>query len=1253
MIILLLGEPPVEDLRDALVEHERDQGERDGQEVLPPRQRHQVHDRVELGDDGGREGGRGGDAAGNVHRGVAVEHLEEVVPAAHGVGAQHLAPDGGDEGEGAGLGGLASRDVVEAVRSGAERRVGATPDGGARLRPEPAVLVTLERVLVLGGHLAEVDALEAGGDLAPETRAVGLDLRDLALQGAQRGPDLLVLDVEVVDVGHPAHVARLHTVLVGPAEVHELVRGAGGVRERDVAALLVEVAHEDHAGAEVKGGQDAGNDQPGLEDGVRKVAVEPPIARHDGLLGRTRLRGHDVVVGGLAREGHRRTAVGHEVEEQNLERLDGRQRPDENGEREVHDLADVGAEQEGDELLDVGVDGAARLDGVDDGAEVVVQQNHVGSALGDVSAVDAHGNTNVRGLERRGVVHAVASHGREVALALERLHNDDLVLRLGAAEDGDARRVGVDDAVGQVLPEVVVVDVHVAALEDASGLVAQVVELVEEANLLGNGGRSRLLVAGDHDDAHAGLDAGLHRAFHAEAGRVEAADAAEHDQGRRAVVAAVEEPPQPLLRVLALLEQLDVLVSEREDADQEDPESPGAEVEVGLVQRLELRLRRGGFARSPVDGALVALTAQGHAAALEEHVGGALERGDVSEALLAVGKVHVAEEVGLFELVHGAHHLAAGVERHIEGLDDRVVIVGGVGLVDGGPKATLGGRDDQRALGHVAHGLPLVVRLVLLHPRAVGVEVGGEHARLDLVGGGSADAGRADVVRDVVERALLVGALEQLGLDVVSEVLRLEHATVGVEAHGGVEGELLAHPGAVLVVEDGHGGGGHLALGEGAGLVTANYGTAPQSLNGGELPNVGVALGHVLGAHRKRDGDDHGQTLGDRGDGEADGQKDDGENAVGVGPRRVLVAGHNGDDDDGNQDADGNDANDAAKAVEAGLEGSLVVAHRGLLELLGDAPDLSLHAGADDDALGRPGNNRSGGEAEIAGERRADLRDLEETHVGGNGVTHLQNDHVAGDDVLGVDDVLLAVANDRGGGRGDGGQLLQSVGSRLLHVGRHGGVDVGDEDDEDALDVVAEHDAADGSREQHDDDEVGKLAEVHTPDRVLLGRLQNVLAVYAAVNVALGGGEALGEAVQAELVHDLLDRGSCMPRRAAGRVLLVHLIGRFLDDGIVLLAHELDHVVGGHAGLREPGGNLHLDVVGEVGERLVCDRLRYGSGDGVHGLDRVEPLGSEGAGAVAVRLGVDRDAEAIMAAVTGIGGVTSHFRAVSLTNHME
>ena len=103
---------------------------------------------------------------------------------------------------------------------------------------------------------------------------------------------------------------------------------------------------------------------------------------------------------------------------------------------------------EADVAHQVVVERAAELDGLDDRREVVVGEDHHRGLLGDLGAGDAHGDADVGLLERRRVVHAVAGHGHDVALALQDVDEADLVLGRDAGDDADVVDLAIDLVVG-------------------------------------------------------------------------------------------------------------------------------------------------------------------------------------------------------------------------------------------------------------------------------------------------------------------------------------------------------------------------------------------------------------------------------------------------------------------------------------------------------------------------------------------------------------------------------------------------------------------------------------------------------------------------------------------------------------------------------------------------------------------------------------------------------------------------------------
>mmetsp|Transcript_37798 Transcript_37798/g.74716 ORF Transcript_37798/g.74716 Transcript_37798/m.74716 type:complete len:420 (+) Transcript_37798:533-1792(+) len=115
--------------------------------------------------------------------------------------------------------------------------------------------------------------------------------------------------------------------------------------------------------------------------------------------------------GGLRGQGQRSQGVHEEVEPEELRRAQGRVLHVQRADGGQGQSGDVDRELELQELLDGVVHVSPPLGRRHDGGKVVVQQNDVGRVFGGGGACDAHGEPDVRPLQRGGVVGAVARHG--------------------------------------------------------------------------------------------------------------------------------------------------------------------------------------------------------------------------------------------------------------------------------------------------------------------------------------------------------------------------------------------------------------------------------------------------------------------------------------------------------------------------------------------------------------------------------------------------------------------------------------------------------------------------------------------------------------------------------------------------------------------------------------------------------------------------------------------------------------------------
>ena len=157
-------------------------------------------------------------------------------------------------------------------------------------------------------------------------------------------------------------------------------------------------------------------------DADRHVPVD------DRLLRGSRRVLHDVGIALLQPQGEGRRAVADQIQPEKLNRPQGDGHAHQHGPEDDEDFPDVAGEQEVHELADVGIDDPPLLDGRDDAGEIVVGEDHVRRLLGHVRAGDAHGDADVRPLQGRRVVDAVAGHRHDVAARLQGIDDPRLVL---------------------------------------------------------------------------------------------------------------------------------------------------------------------------------------------------------------------------------------------------------------------------------------------------------------------------------------------------------------------------------------------------------------------------------------------------------------------------------------------------------------------------------------------------------------------------------------------------------------------------------------------------------------------------------------------------------------------------------------------------------------------------------------------------------------------------------------------------------
>ena len=126
---------------------------------------------------------------------------------------------------------------------------------------------------------------------------------------------------------------------------------------------------------------------------------------------------------------------------------------------------------------------------LDDGGEVVVEQDEVGHFAADVRAALTHGHADIGTLQRGRIVDPVAGHRHDLTLRLQRFDEQQLLLRPHAREH-----------------------IHLASARRAECGASILVEVLpgehphaRDADLMRNGQCRRGMVTGDHDHADTGV----------------------------------------------------------------------------------------------------------------------------------------------------------------------------------------------------------------------------------------------------------------------------------------------------------------------------------------------------------------------------------------------------------------------------------------------------------------------------------------------------------------------------------------------------------------------------------------------------------------------------------------------------------------------------------------------------------------------------------------------------------------------------
>ncbi len=742
--------------------------------------------------------------------------------------------------------------------------------------------------------------------------------------------------------------------------------GAGQVDRH--AECQLDFEHGDGGAADEHRDDGQADDESAVEDRRSRLARRAP---------------HDPRFGRFEGQGHGQGDGDDHVHPQDLHRGQRQGQPEQDRHQHHEALAAVGRQDEQDGFLQVVVDGPAFLDGTFDRREIVVGEDDFGGFLGRFGALDAHRHADVGAFQCRRVVDAVAGHGDDLAVGLQRGDDAQLVLGAGAGKD-----VAVADDAAQ---RVVVGGFQFGTGDDLERIGRA------DAHLDADGAGGAGVVAGDHLDPDAGTVTRGDGLDGLRSRRVDDADQAEENH------AAVEVVDVQMLATVV-----------------HGAGSGGEHAQAFLAEPVDLVLPVGA-----VERLRCAVGAQFFGAAVEQAVGRALQQ-DTAQAGRGVGQ-----------------------RRHE--FVDRLEGNGRMPGVPVGRESGLVRQCAQRAFGRFAGHSPLA---------AVLGDVG-------VVGDGDDFDQRVQV--------RVPGQFDQLPVE----------RDLALRRVAGAADQVVAGAGDDVA-------GGHLVLGQRAGLVRADDGHRTQRFDRGELAGDRVAAGHTLHAEGQRDGQDGRQAFGNGGDGEADGGEED-------------FAEREGMQTDADRDHQCSEADDDRRQLLAELRhlaGQRRLQGFDFGDQAVDAADLGVRAGGGDHAQAPASGNQGAGighaeavaDAGVGGDRvgalvaghrfagqcrflDAQVGCFEQTQVGRDPVARFQADDVTRHQAVGVDLRPLALAPDLGAGR----QHLADAGQGFLGLAfldeADDRVDDDDADDDAGVDPVPEQRGDAGGDQQDVDEDVVEVLE--------------------------------------------------------------------------------------------------------------------------------------------------------------------------------
>jgi len=150
-------------------------------------------------------------------------------------------------------------------------------------------------------------------------------------------------------------------------------------------------------------------------------------------LGVTGVSFHDIKLGVLVGERDGGDHISSEINAEDEHGGEGEGDLEDNEENEGGDLRDVGGESVSDRFLQVIEDETTFFDTIDNGAEVIIEQNHITSVLSDLRSA-THSNTDIGLLDSRGVIDTITSDGDDFSKVLASVDDQEFLRRSSSGE---------------------------------------------------------------------------------------------------------------------------------------------------------------------------------------------------------------------------------------------------------------------------------------------------------------------------------------------------------------------------------------------------------------------------------------------------------------------------------------------------------------------------------------------------------------------------------------------------------------------------------------------------------------------------------------------------------------------------------------------------------------------------------------------------------------------------------------------------